>query len=1074
MPDNDLTIRFGGDASGLNAAVAQARATVAGFAPGATAAAKSSLDAFAASMRDNRVAADQATAGWRDNLQAAANASLVYGGLRTALGDLVSANNAAARATLSLDAAIAGGIVATFKAEAVAIAEADRSLIGYFTSAAYAQRGPAMFAVANEGMVASIGRAILAVESIAKPFQDAYLAMRLYFSGVSETALAAVGAAGNIRQLSGALNEAGIKESAQLLSPLIFQLEQIPGVSNDAAVSIVTMLTAIPNYTPASLDVMVKLLQTLAQTSDEAKAMAKSLADAFKDPVNGGATLGGIAAQIKNMDALRTVTQQWAKALTPDQAVSMLDTITKKLGDQRAMLDRQIADEQAKIAREGEEGDVLGNVYHTLTSQSAEYEKHAATLTRTIGLLNAERDTQTAISDELKKQNQYQELIGKGTTRVGRANTANDNLALLNNSKASQGRSNDDAEVGSDRDLLIRTLIGEADGEGAAGMEAVANVIRNRVESAFDGMKTYRDVITEGGGKQFNSYYDSDPSGQRARALSTDSPEYLNAAAIVDKLASGNLEDNTNGATSFYAKGAPNAFPMSNTTKIGKQIFGNTPGSPPVRGSDDDDERNESITKQLDTLKQIDDEKRGGTNIDLADNEALKQQADGLHDVVAQAQAKLMAARQDQANVAATGDMAALRTATNAVSQAEEDLAQKIEAARKAQAAFNIARLQSGSKAELDATLANLNAEIAAATGNAAKIAELQKQKLDATKSFNAQEADNEKAAANDRYDTLQKSLANQLKLIEENQKNSIITPGNAQGQTAAVYAQERAAAQQHADDLLAIDRKYGTDSVAEIRKITTDKAKEIVRANADMTASVQKAAAEMDASFKSHFESIGSTVSGDLMGMMEHTKRFSDLMADVAKNIVSQFLSAGVKMVADWLAHQAAMTAATLLGQTTQTGAVAAGQAEQSAILGAGFLKTIAADAAAAEAGAIAFLSPVLGPLATGPGAALGALVSGLGSLVPSFDVGAWSLPSDMVAQVHAGEMIVPAGPAALMRAAAGGGSGDASSGRSFNPTINYHSHGRRSKADILSEVDVIVGGLKQAHRNGAFLKGT
>ena len=56
-------------------------------------------------------------------------------------------------------------------------------------------------------------------------------------------------------------------------------------------------------------------------------------------------------------------------------------------------------------------------------------------------------------------------------------------------------------------------------------------------------------------------------------------------------------------------------------------------------------------------------------------------------------------------------------------------------------------------------------------------------------------------------------------------------------------------------------------------------------------------------------------------------------------------------------------------------------------------------------------------------------------------------------------------------MRAAAGGGRSALSSG-GFNPTINYHSHGLRSKADILSEVDVIVGGLKQAHRNGAFLK--
>ena len=48
------------------------------------------------------------------------------------------------------------------------------------------------------------------------------------------------------------------------------------------------------------------------------------------------------------------------------------------------------------------------------------------------------------------------------------------------------------------------------------------------------------------------------------------------------------------------------------------------------------------------------------------------------------------------------------------------------------------------------------------------------------------------------------------------------------------------------------------------------------------------------------------------------------------------------------------------------------------------------------------------------------------------SFAVGAWELPHDMIAQVHAGEMIIPAGPAAAIRAggsgtvATGGGGGD------------------------------------------------
>ena len=52
----------------------------------------------------------------------------------------------------------------------------------------------------------------------------------------------------------------------------------------------------------------------------------------------------------------------------------------------------------------------------------------------------------------------------------------------------------------------------------------------------------------------------------------------------------------------------------------------------------------------------------------------------------------------------------------------------------------------------------------------------------------------------------------------------------------------------------------------------------------------------------------------------------------------------------------------------------------------------------------------------------------------LPSFDAGAWSLPADMVAQVHRGEMIVPAAPAQAMRDAAGRGGGGA--------TVNHQTH--------------------------------
>lgn len=75
--------------------------------------------------------------------------------------------------------------------------------------------------------------------------------------------------------------------------------------------------------------------------------------------------------------------------------------------------------------------------------------------------------------------------------------------------------------------------------------------------------------------------------------------------------------------------------------------------------------------------------------------------------------------------------------------------------------------------------------------------------------------------------------------------------------------------------------------------------------------------------------------------------------------------------------------------------------------------------------AGIFGFLSPVMGPAAAGPAAAGEATVLSVATGMASFASGAWSLPSDMIAQVHQGEMIVPAGPAATFRSMIEGNSG-------------------------------------------------
>ena len=98
-------------------------------------------------------------------------------------------------------------------------------------------------------------------------------------------------------------------------------------------------------------------------------------------------------------------------------------------------------------------------------------------------------------------------------------------------------------------DIMARLIWGEAEGEGATGMQAVGNVVMNRVDADSKYGADAQDIIMEQ--NQFSSISDS----KRLEAmmnLNLDNPEYIQALEISKKLLAGELEDITNGATHFY------------------------------------------------------------------------------------------------------------------------------------------------------------------------------------------------------------------------------------------------------------------------------------------------------------------------------------------------------------------------------------------------------------------------------------------------------------------------------------------------------------------------------------------
>lgn len=127
----------------------------------------------------------------------------------------------------------------------------------------------------------------------------------------------------------------------------------------------------------------------------------------------------------------------------------------------------------------------------------------------------------------------------------------------------------------SDRDLIIRTVMGEANGEPDAGQGAVAHVILNRLNSGKYGT-TIPDILFAP--KQF------EPWSTRPRELlgySAESPEYKRAARVVDRVVAGTDPDPTSGALNFLNEdvarerrgGSLPPWAKGNRTVIGQHAF---------------------------------------------------------------------------------------------------------------------------------------------------------------------------------------------------------------------------------------------------------------------------------------------------------------------------------------------------------------------------------------------------------------------------------------------------------------------------------------------------------------------
>ncbi len=207
-------------------------------------------------------------------------------------------------------------------------------------------------------------------------------------------------------------------------------------------------------------------------------------------------------------------------------------------------------------------------------------------------------------------------------------------------------------------------------------------------------------------------------------------------------------------------------------------------------------------------------------------------------------------------------------------------------------------------------------------------------------------------------------------------------------------------------------------------------------QANQEIAKLTAQSASEQKKEYDTIFQSIERASSQAVNGILQGTQTWQQALQRTFSNILAAFVDdLVVKRVTKWLEGEAIMLTGT---QAKNAGVMASDAAANDAGLAGMAIKAIKAimsDAAQTFGGVFAFLAPEMGPAAAGPAAGAAAAVSAAASSIPSFAVGSWNLPSDMLAYVHAGEMIVPAAQAAGLR----DGGGFPSSGGS-NGADSYH----------------------------------
>jgi len=343
-------------------------------------------------------------------------------------------------------------------------------------------------------------------------------------------------------------------------------------------------------------------------------------------------------------------------------------------------------------------------------------------------------------------------------------------------------------------------------------------------------------------------------------------------------------------------------------------------------------------------------------------------------------------------------------------------------------------------------------------------VAGMGERQIEAARRTSAQVASTQQAAARQAIHDAEQAAEEQIRAADRVAQTE-------EAATREAYAARKITLSQETADLIAEEqRRYDAvlkalNSEVDYSKLTEQQLEKIWAKMVEASAQDARTIAELHAraaqqtqrAWEQALQPISQSFSRTITGMLTGTTTLRQGVANLARSIISEMVDADVKRLTHWIATELAMTGATDAGNAARTASNTAARATDAAgetLSTLGSITKHAASAAAAVYDDVAQI-PVVGWILAPPAAAAAFLaVEAFGSNIPSLDVGAWGLPSDTMAQLHAGEMVIPADFAGGLRGALAGGGG----GGDTVINVNFTNNGGMTDAMILAHSNTIA----------------